>query len=97
MTCVETTGDTYILVWSPTKLESVINLTLSEKQRLIMLLVDDPQANHLGNPVRDWIVHCVSNQKRGYEIWQVTSDYTEEEITGMFWDSQTQSKTKSDQ
>jgi hypothetical protein len=77
--------DTYVIMWSPRGLESIINMTHHQRQYLVMLLKDDPNANLIGNPMRSMIVEAVLKKHKGpYHIWQVDSSFTQEEIVREF-------------
>ena len=74
----------YVIAWSDKGLDAVINLSIAEKERFIMILMDDPAANFISNPIRDLIVHYTISKKIGHEIWEVISELTEEEIVEEF-------------
>lgn len=82
-------GTRYIVMWSDRGLEQVIDYDLSERRHLVRLLTDDPAAKLTSNPVRDMIVHAVIDGTRSYEIWEVSSEMTEEELLLEFENSPT--------
>ena len=80
-------GDTYVLRWSSKRLEEVINMTLHDKQYVLGLLMEDDMTEFSSNPIRGMIVDSVINKQRHYEIWQVVSTMTEDDIIRAFYDT----------
>lgn len=83
MTCVETTGDLYYIMWSTRGLEYVLNYTLHDKELIVNLLMEKVDASTTSNPIRAMIVEGMI-RGRPFEIWQVNSVLTEEEIIMAF-------------
>jgi hypothetical protein len=84
MTCAETTGDVYYIMWTDKGLKSVFNYTAHDKQYIVDILADRIDANLVGNPIRTMIVESVSSGLRCMELWCVQSALTEEEIVAEF-------------
>lgn len=82
MTCVETTGDVYYIMWTDNGLKSVFNFTEHDKQYIVDILADRIDPKLVGNPVRSMIVNGVG--LRGMELWCVASSLTEEELITEF-------------
>ena len=82
MTCVETTGDVYYIMWTDKGLKSVFNFTAHDKQYIVDILADRIDPKLVGNPVRSMIVNGVG--WRGVELWCVASSLTEEELITEF-------------
>lgn len=80
-------GDTYVLRWSSKRLEEIINMTLHDKQYVLGLLMEDDMTEFSSNPIRGMIVDSVINKQRHYEIWQVVSTMTEDDIIRAFYDT----------
>lgn len=74
-------------MWSDKGLQRVVNFDAHEKSYVIKVLMEDPTVNHTSNPVRDMVVHAVTNVARSYEIWEVVSTMTEEELLSEFENS----------
>ena len=82
-----TAGDRYIVAWSTSRLIKIINLTANEKELIVMILQEDPAHKTTSNPVRELIVHGVSNRVSGFELWEVVSPLSEEQLITEFIES----------
>ena len=84
MTCVETTGDVYYIMWSDKGFGSIFNFTEHDKQYIVDILADRIDPKLVGNPVRSMIIDGVSRGLKGLELWCVASSLTEEELITEF-------------
>ena len=70
----------YVIMWNEDDILDLVDLTYHEHEHLILLLKDDPTANHFGNPVRSMVIDAVLDYKHRREIWQFASLLTAQEI-----------------
>lgn len=85
-------GDTYVIAWSDRELLCVINLSVSDRNNVIDILLDNPSKDWVSNPIRSLIVTAVSKKISEFELWEFSSDLSEEEITLQFYNSSTRFK-----
>ena len=78
------TGDTYVVRWTQTAIKELVNTSRVDKEMLVLILKDDPAANHVSNPIRSMVIQCVLDTRSYSEIWEFQSTLTEEEIFAEF-------------
>ena len=76
----------FIVRWSETELVSLVDFGMSksehEYEQVMRVLRDTPDDpwEQTSNPVRDMIVHSVSDRNNRYEIWEFETDVSEDEL-----------------
>ena len=74
----------YIIGWSTNRPMCLVNLTEEDKRQVMRILMDDPAKDLQSNPIRDIIVHAVSNGIKGFELWEVNSYLKDADIQKEF-------------
>ena len=82
MTLSENPGDLYYIMWSSHGLR-ILNYTKHDKELMVAILKDEADSRLVSNPIRDMIVDGTISGKP-FEIWQVNSELSEEEIVSLF-------------
>jgi hypothetical protein len=82
MTSLENPGDLYYIMWSSHGLR-ILNYTRHDKELVLAILKDEVDSSLVSNPIRDMIVDGTIGG-RPFEIWQVNSELSEQEIVEAF-------------
>jgi hypothetical protein len=82
MTSLEIQCDLYYIMWSSHGLR-ILNYTKHDKELVVAILKDEYDSRLVSNPIRDMIVDGTIGGKP-FEIWQVNSELSEEEIVAAF-------------
>lgn len=80
---------TYILSWDMYGLESIINITEIEHNRILSILSDNKTEYTLDRSLNSLILRAKFNPQRHYEIYAVTvnNDVTKQDLITMFKDT----------
>ena len=78
------TENTYVIAWATDRQMTLVNMTEDTKRQVIRIIMDDPAKDLHSNPIRDLIVHAVSNRIPGFELWEVDSYLDETTIREEF-------------
>lgn len=80
---------TYILSWDMYGLESIINITEIEHNRVLDILSDNKTKSNLAQSLNSLVLRAQFNPQRHYEIYAVTvnNDVTKQDLITMFKDT----------